>query len=247
MKERDKFEDYIQNKMEGFSSKPEFSAWENIEKNIPSSKPFFSTPIFFVGLFFIGIVLMWAFNYFNNSTTDDAHKEKEIANHNPTILNGEKLFKKNCISCHNSDMKSNSIGPALGGVTQKRTKQWLYDFTRNSRQMIASGDKQAVAVYEKYSKSPMNSFPQLSNEDIDNIYAYVEHIYLNQSPKKINQNYDTIYTEEKIIRADQKEIDVNIKGDSLFYINESGPVDSLLLNGEHFQDTLQQEKYYDMH
>ena len=42
--------------------------------------------------------------------------------------------------------------------------------------MIKSGDEQAVAIYEEYNKVAMNSFPQLSNEDIDNILAYTDYV-----------------------------------------------------------------------
>ena len=35
--------------------------------------------------------------------------------------------------------------------------------------MIKSGDPDAIDIYEEYNKVAMNSFPQLSNEDIDNL------------------------------------------------------------------------------
>jgi hypothetical protein len=41
--------------------------------------------------------------------------------------------------------------------------------------MVKSGDSQAVAIYEEYNGSVMTSFPQLSNEDIDNILAYTDY------------------------------------------------------------------------
>ncbi len=41
--------------------------------------------------------------------------------------------------------------------------------------MVKSGDAQAVAIYEEYNGSVMTSFPQLSNEDIDNILAYTDY------------------------------------------------------------------------
>ena len=41
--------------------------------------------------------------------------------------------------------------------------------------MVKSGDAQAVAIYEEYNKSVMTAFPQLSNEDIDNILAYTDY------------------------------------------------------------------------
>ena len=42
--------------------------------------------------------------------------------------------------------------------------------------MIKAGDEQAVAIYEEYNKVAMNAFPQLSNEDIDNILAYTDYV-----------------------------------------------------------------------
>ena len=40
--------------------------------------------------------------------------------------------------------------------------------------MIKAGDAQAVAIWEEYNKTAMNAFPQLSNQDIDNIIAYTD-------------------------------------------------------------------------
>jgi cytochrome c553 len=42
--------------------------------------------------------------------------------------------------------------------------------------MIKSGDAQAVAIYEEYNGSVMTSFPQFSNDDIDNIIAYTDYV-----------------------------------------------------------------------
>jgi hypothetical protein len=42
--------------------------------------------------------------------------------------------------------------------------------------MIKSGDEQAVAIYEEYNKVAMNAFPNLSNDDIDNILAYTDYV-----------------------------------------------------------------------
>ena len=41
-----------------------------------------------------------------------------------SIEEGEKLFKANCVSCHQIDKKV--IGPALRGVSAKYEKDWLY-------------------------------------------------------------------------------------------------------------------------
>jgi len=51
-------------------------------------------------------------------------------------------------------------------------KEWLYKWVKNSGELIKSGDAKAVKVFEENNKVPMTAFPQLSNEDIDNIIAY---------------------------------------------------------------------------
>lgn len=85
---------------------------------------------------------------------------------------GLKLFKTNCTICHAVNKKL--IGPPLAGVTERREKEWLYKFIRNNVALRESGDELAIQVYEENNRSPMNAFLQLSNEDIDNILAYIE-------------------------------------------------------------------------
>ena len=87
---------------------------------------------------------------------------------------GKKLFNANCAACHKLNKKA--VGPALKGVTAKYDKEWLYSWIKNSSAMIKSGDAQAIAIWEEYNKSVMNNFPQLSNQDIDNILAYTDYV-----------------------------------------------------------------------
>ncbi len=90
------------------------------------------------------------------------------------IAKGKSLFNANCASCHK--LNKNLVGPALKGVSAKYEKEWLYSWIKNSAALIKSGDDQAVAIYEEYNKVAMNAFPQLSNEDIDNILAYTDYV-----------------------------------------------------------------------
>ena len=90
------------------------------------------------------------------------------------IAKGKSLFNANCASCHKLNKKL--VGPALKGVSAKYEKDWLYSWIKNSAALIKSGDDQAVAIYEEYNKVAMNAFPQLSNEDIDNILAYTDFV-----------------------------------------------------------------------
>lgn len=89
-----------------------------------------------------------------------------------SIEEGEKLFKANCVSCHQIDKKV--IGPALRGVNDKYSQEWLLKWIKNSAELIASGDPDAIAIYEEYNKSAMSAFTYLSDDDILNILAYVE-------------------------------------------------------------------------
>ena len=97
-----------------------------------------------------------------------------ISAQEPDIPKGKSLFNANCASCHKLNKKL--IGPALRGASERHEKEWLYSWVRNSASMIKSGDSDAIAIYEEYNKVAMNAFPQLSNEDIDNILAYSDYI-----------------------------------------------------------------------
>ena len=87
---------------------------------------------------------------------------------------GKELFNSLCAACHKPYQRA--VGPALHGVVGKYDGdfEWLYSWIKNSQKLIKSGDSRANAIYEEYNKTAMNAFPQLSNQDIDNILAYVE-------------------------------------------------------------------------
>lgn len=101
-------------------------------------------------------------------TTHQAAAQDDAA-----IQAGKKLFNANCAACHK--LNKRAVGPALKGVSAKYDKEWLYSWIKNSTAMVKSGDAQAVAIYEEYNGSVMTSFPQLSNEDIDNIITYTDY------------------------------------------------------------------------
>ena len=86
------------------------------------------------------------------------------------VAKGKELFNANCAACHKLDGKA--TGPALRGVASKYDKEWLYKWIKNSGELIKSGDALAIKVFEENNKVAMTAFPQLSNEDIDNILAY---------------------------------------------------------------------------
>ena len=84
---------------------------------------------------------------------------------------GESLFSSNCASCHYLGPESKKlVGPGLNDhIFEEYTTEWLYSWIKNSSELIKSGDKQAISVFEQYNKSVMTAFPYFTNDDIDNI------------------------------------------------------------------------------
>ena len=85
---------------------------------------------------------------------------------------GEALFKANCTTCHL--VQGKRVGPELMGMTTRHSEEWLIPWIKNSQAMIASGDEVAVALFEEWNRSVMTAFPQLSDDDVRNIIAYVD-------------------------------------------------------------------------
>lgn len=86
------------------------------------------------------------------------------------IAKGEALFEGNCITCHN--FRQDGIGPQLSGIAGKVSAAWLHAFIKDPAGMIASGDKYAVALHQKY-KAMMPGFSMLKSEDIDAVIAFL--------------------------------------------------------------------------
>ena len=123
----------------------------------------------FIKILFTSLILLTSFLLpFDNFGQDIAIVDNSVA-----VQAGKKLFNANCAACHK--LNKRAVGPALKGVSNKYDREWLYTWIKNSTAMVKSGDAQAVAIYEEYNGSVMTSFPQLSNEDIDNIIAYTDY------------------------------------------------------------------------
>jgi len=88
----------------------------------------------------------------------------------PKVAEGKKIFKANCAACHK--MEGKLVGPGLKGITEKRSKEWLHSWIKDSSAFIKSGDSDAKAIFEEFNKMPMMAFPQLKDKDIDALLSY---------------------------------------------------------------------------
>lgn len=94
----------------------------------------------------------------------------------PDLDKGKTLFKDNCASCHNKNMKDDMTGPALGGAKERWAsypKEDLTKWMRNSQSLIKSGHPRATELFAKW-KTTMTPFPNLTDQDIDDVFAYIE-------------------------------------------------------------------------
>lgn len=90
---------------------------------------------------------------------------------------GKALFKTNCASCHNRNMKDDLTGPALAGVEERWNdypKEDLYEWIRNSQRLVQEGHPKAVQLYNEWNKTIMSPFSKLTDEDIEAILFYIE-------------------------------------------------------------------------
>jgi nitrate reductase gamma subunit len=85
---------------------------------------------------------------------------------------GENIFNKFCMSCHSTSSKV-LVGPGLGGIDARRTEKWFTDWVHDSQGMIAAGDADAKAVFDEFNQMPMPGFPQFSDDELKDMYAFL--------------------------------------------------------------------------
>ncbi|MCB0540602.1 MAG: c-type cytochrome [Bacteroidetes bacterium] len=85
---------------------------------------------------------------------------------------GEQLYKQHCTACHQvSDVKT--VGPGLLNIGDKRDKEWLKEWIKDSQAFINSGNADAVQIFKEFNEMVMPPFTQLSDADIDAILVYL--------------------------------------------------------------------------
>lgn len=74
---------------------------------------------------------------------------------------GEEVFTQNCSACHKMDKRF--VGPALGGITKRRSPEWILNMISNPELMVKE-DPIAKALLKEY-LAPM------ANQNIDDANA----------------------------------------------------------------------------
>ena len=88
------------------------------------------------------------------------------------IEEGKAIFMNRCAACHN--VNKVLTGPALAGVDQRHSIDWITNFVHSSTKMVTSGDPKAVAIFEKFNRIPMPDHPDLTKADITKIVEYIK-------------------------------------------------------------------------
>lgn len=91
---------------------------------------------------------------------------------------GRALWRdNNCGSCHHRSMRRAATGPALAGTAAR----WaafppadLRAWVRSPAALIAAGHPRATELYRTYAPALMGNYLHLTDENVDNLLAYVE-------------------------------------------------------------------------
>jgi mono/diheme cytochrome c family protein len=84
---------------------------------------------------------------------------------------GKQIFISRCAGCHN--VNKVLTGPALAGVDTRHSMTWIVSFVNSSQTVIKSGDKDAVALYQRFNGVTMPDHPDLTTENVKNIIDYI--------------------------------------------------------------------------
>lgn len=67
-----------------------------------------------------------------------------------------------------------AVGPALAGVTERRSRKWLHAFIKDPAKLIQKKDSAAINIYKKFGRAEMTAFNSFTHAEIDSILDYIE-------------------------------------------------------------------------
>ena len=101
---------------------------------------------------------------------------------------GRQLFMANCASCH--IIGKNFVGPLLCGFEERGPwgeRENVYQWIKNPQEFMKMNEY-AKELREVYSGNMMMSFPNLTNEEIDEIINYINNACLPPQQQVIADN-----------------------------------------------------------
>lgn len=91
----------------------------------------------------------------------------------PAVAKGKEIFTNNCSACH-APTDEVVVGPGLKGIETRRDLAWITKWVQNPQKVLASGDKYANDLFKKFNGTQMTAFPNLGEEDIKSLLAYIK-------------------------------------------------------------------------
>lgn len=119
---------------------------------------------------------------------------------------GKALFKAKCSACHTTGT-NRLVGPGLASITEKRSQEWLISWIKDSQALIASGDADAIAIFEEYNKSPMIPFSDMADEEIIAMLNYIEQ---ESSPNTGEESSSEEVDDEPVVITEYSKQDINM-------------------------------------
>lgn len=125
--------------------------------------------------------------------TADYESAPELRN----IPRGEQIFRTRCVSCHSvtGNELAGALGPDLLGVSQRREKQWLFDWLKAPDQMLKKKDPVAMELYKQYNNLAMPNMRLNKEEAI----ALVE--YIDNETQRVQGKLEEISPEKPVTAA----------------------------------------------
>ena len=123
------------------------------------ARPFYTLRLLSLAIF----LASFSFSYSQDEITGDGAR-------------GYQLFQDNCTTCHQID--GAFIGPQIRGVVERVKeeggvgREWLHAWIKDNKSLRESGDAYANQVYEAYGRQEMLAFPNLTEQDIDDILVF---------------------------------------------------------------------------
>lgn len=84
---------------------------------------------------------------------------------------GKKVFETKCAACHKTDDRY--VGPALKGITKRRTPEWIMNMILNPTEMTQK-DEAAKALFEEY--MVQMTFQNVSQDEARSMLEYFRQI-----------------------------------------------------------------------